>query len=138
MIIAERVVIESETFKFTVDGEDFPWLIDARGPQVECIDNEMYAIGVHIICSKDREFSGVQAQQFKEPITIHGIEFPWAILDDPGLVYTLTRNEPGKVWLKFLAHSVRTDTFIADLRPTYLHEEICDLSGFVQAHPAEG
>lgn len=133
----QQVTIRSDEFKFEVDGQDFPWYVDARGPQVERLDDDLWAIGVWIICAKeDHRIQGVRAEGFKPPIYIHGVEFPWPILDDPGLIMTMSRCEPTKVWLKFLARSVDTDTFVADLRPVCRNEQIYSIDGCL--HKAEG
>lgn len=133
----DLATIQSDQFKFEVDGVDFPWHVDARGPQVERLDDDLYAIGVWIICAKqDHRISGVQSEGFKPPIFIHGIEFPWPILDDPGLIMTMSRHEPAKVWLKFLVKSVDTDTFVADLRPVCRNDQVHSIDGL--QHKAGG
>jgi hypothetical protein len=101
--------------KFTVDGEDFPWYITARGPQATRLAKDLYAVDVEImgIC-KDRndqgyhEVLGIEYERRAgmpyRPV-IGGVPFPYTCSDDVMTLQFSSRMIP-TLHLKFLARDV--------------------------------
>lgn len=122
--IAKDVVIDGKpSFTFTVDGEDFPWLVSERGPKVTRVMDDLYIIDVEILGLSKPPFEilsiGYVNPAAGVPImpVIDGLEFPWTLTDDDVVLTFGTKRYP-TLQLKFYAHSVSGTAEVDDLRMT--------------------
>jgi hypothetical protein len=119
--IAKHVYInpvKGDENRFTVDGEEFPWYISERGPQVAKIADNLFTVHVEIpLTDKSRPWKREDAEDAsrwlsfsasgyacRTPI-IGGQEFPWVVTED-GFTFSASRKNFPTVSLAFFAAEV--------------------------------
>jgi hypothetical protein len=124
---------DDDEHTFTVDGEDFPWLLTERGPTVSRLRDDLFVVDVEIILlTKDRgetrtgegaycdllSFSWVADAGTIAPAIpiIGGVEFPWLLTMDER-VLTFGHTMLPKLALRFFAKNVIGNSPVEDLRP---------------------
>lgn len=117
---------------FTVDGEDFPWLISDRGPIVTRLADDFYAVDVEILLlNKNRNDKGrheilsfgyetYDGQMVPFRPVIGGVVFPFSCTDDE-ITLRFTNKILPTLRLKFLARDVDAKGIeIDDQRPQWI------------------
>jgi hypothetical protein len=116
--IANHVHIETTKgqYRFDVDGEDFPWFVSDRGPQVTRVADDLYAIAVEIFCldreTKDYLPFTTAGGRCQYPV-IGGTEFPWT-MSDTGYTFRCGWKTFPTVALTFFAEDVESSTLLID------------------------
>jgi hypothetical protein len=115
------VVLRTDEFQFTVDGQDFPWFISERGPIITQLADNFYGIEVEIFCigrdSKQYLPFTTAGRDGHTPV-IGGVEFPWLIAHDGYTFKSGCKNIPS-VTLTFFAYEVESCRYIEDVREVY-------------------
>lgn len=133
---AGHVEVHAAEFRFTVDGEDFPWHIVAA-PQITELTPNLVAVEVSILCCGPELFTDCLGGQ---PVIGdkdgNPRRFPWSI-HEHGVAYRRGRLDPPTATLTFLARTA----FSHDLPITCLADdparEACDHHGNVWHHGAD-
>lgn len=130
--IANEVVIESPKlssaatkYVFDVDGADFPWYIDERGPRVAQVADDLFVVDVQILLV-DKETMGYLPFTYEIPEhrgapyipLIDGKSFPWLCTDDDMILLFSHKNVP-TLSLKFFAHKVTGSLWVDDQREVF-------------------
>lgn len=110
---------------FTVDGEDFPWLISERGPVVKRLHDDLYSVDVEIVLVDKATFDYVPFVNDWIPVIpiIGGVEFPWLLTEDECHL-TFGRKVVPKLRLAFIARHVGANIPIEDCRPGHDDEDM--------------
>lgn len=126
---------DGKVHAFKVDGQDFPWFISERGPQVSKLADDFYTIDVEILgVNKKRNDKGecnyleVGFRPYLQPV-IGDVTFPWTITED-GWRFSVARTQLPIVHLAFFAHSVDVQGVDVDDRSAaWVNRVIDDLGG---------
>jgi hypothetical protein len=106
---------------FTVDGQDFPWVISQRGPIVKRIRDDLYSVEVEIIGFTSGEkheavILSVDTTTFPYTPIIGGKPFPWLMAEDD-CVLTFSHKRLASLKLAFYTRNVTANIPIEDVRP---------------------
>lgn len=124
-------------YVFSIDGEDFPWLISEKGPVVTKLADDLWKIYIEILqLSEGLEFK-IEDGCYGWPY-IGGRRFPWPITSE-GLVLEAGRGKLGMLKLAFYAKNVDTNGPITDASPRESKREQWGMSGdlFRKGKPAD-
>jgi hypothetical protein len=130
--VAETVVIRDKpNYKFEVDGEDFPWWVSEKAPQVTQVMDDLFTVKVEIFGGHEkigRYGDGdemLRVGRTDVPIRVEGyqgkrlfigdVEFPWDMTADGYRIECGMRILP-TITLSFLARDVDSDMWIDDSR----------------------
>lgn len=108
---------EPQEHVFTIDGEEFPWLISDRGPVVRQLRDDFYTIDVEIAMVDKMTFDYLALGDHCPPVVpvIGGVEFPWLLTDDECHL-TFGHKVIPTLRLVFIARNVDANIPIEDCR----------------------